>query len=152
MRTITTPQAAHILGMNYRTLDNWVRTGLVTCTQVADGRGTRRAWNVDDVTRVAFLQSLRQNGVSTHQLNAMKKSGTLDFLLDNHLKQEKTHSEERAFSDMVLVLKDRVLQTTMRPKRKAIEKAFDALEAGLPPEPLTYDDEPSGIQVQANRS
>jgi len=59
-----------LLGMSFRTLDNWVRIGLVTCSQVADGTGTRRAWTVDDVTIVAFLQSLRKNGVSTQQLNS----------------------------------------------------------------------------------
>ena len=148
MRTVTTPQAAHILGMSFRTLDNWVRIGLVTCSQVAGGTGTRRAWTVDDVTRVAFIRVLRKNGVSTQQLNSIKKSGSLDFLLDNLLKHEKTHDCEFAFADFVLIVKDRVLPTTIRPKRKAVEKAFDALEAGLPPEPLTYDDAPSGTDFQ----
>jgi len=137
--------------MNFRTLDNWVRTGLVTCTQAAHGRGTRRAWTVDDVTRVAFLQALRQNGVSTQRLGSMKKSRSLDLILDNLLDSEKTRGEEYAFADFTLIVGDKVLQTTIRPKRKAIEKAFDALEAGISPEPLTYDDVASGIEYQANR-
>ena len=147
MKTITTPQAAHILGMSYRTLDNWVRTGLVTCTQVADGRGSRRGWTVDDVCRVAYLQSLRHNGVSTQQLNAMKEGGTLEHVRGKHLEAEKEHGDAYTFSDMVLMLKDKVVHITIRPKRKAIQDAFDALEAGLAPEPLTYDDEPSGIEI-----
>ena len=147
MKTVTTPQAAHILGMSYRTLDNWVRTGLVTCTQVADGRGSRRGWTVDDVCRVAYLQSLRHNGVSTQQLNAMKEAGTLDHLRGQHLEAEKAHGDAYTFSDLVLMLKDKVVQITIQPKRKAIQDAFDALEAGLSPEPLTYDDEPSGIEI-----
>ena len=150
MQTVTTPEAAHILGMSFRTLDNWVRTGLVACSQVARGRGTRRDWTVDDVTRVALLQTLRTHGVSTYQLNAMKKSGTLDHLLDNTLERQKMYGEEYLFADLVLIDGDKALQITIRPKRRAVEKAFDALEAGLLPEPLTYDDAPSGIQSWVN--
>jgi DNA-binding transcriptional MerR regulator len=150
MDTVTTPQAARILGMSFRTLDNWVRTGLVTCSQVARGRGTRRAWTVDDVTHVAFLQTLRRHGVSTQQLNTMKKRGNLDHLLDSLLGGPKTYGDGFLFTDLVLILGDKALQITIRPKRKAVEKAFDALEAGLLPEPLTYDDAPSGIQGWVN--
>jgi DNA-binding transcriptional MerR regulator len=150
MQAITTPQAARILGMSFRTLDNWVRTGLVTCSQVARGRGTRRAWTVDDVTRVAFLQTLRRHGVSTQQLNAMKKSKSLDHLMDSVLERQKMYGEEYLFADFVLLDGDKALQITIRPKRKAVEEAFDALEAGLLPEPLTYDDAPSGIQSWVN--
>ena len=152
MKTITTPQAAHILGMRFRTLDNWVRTGLVTCSQMAGGHGTRRAWTVEDVTRAAYVQAMRKNGLSTQRLNGMKESGTLDQLRESHLEKERTHGEEYAGGDVTLVLKDRVLQIPIRPKRKAIEKAFDALEAGLSPEPLSYDDEPFGGQVTVDRS
>ena len=148
MRTITTPQAAHILGMTFRTLDNWVRTGLVTSSQVAHGRGTRRAWTVDDVARVAFLQTLRQNGVSTHRLNVMKKP--FHHLLD-HLLEQETAGDERALADFVFVFEDRIFQITIRPKRRAIEQAFAALAAGLLPQPLTYDDAPSGIDYQVTR-
>jgi len=148
MNTITTPQAAHILGMSYRTLDNWVRTGLVTCTQVADGRGSRRGWTVDDVTRVAYLQSLRHSGVSTQQFNAIKKAGTLDHIFDKYLESEKEHGDAYDFGDLVVVRENKVVvHTTIRPKRKAIQEAFEALEAGLSPEPLTYKDEPSGIEI-----
>ena len=136
--------------MSFRTLDNWVRMGLVTCGQVARGRGTRRAWTVDDVTHVAFLQTLRKHGVSTQQLNAMKKSGSLDHLLDSVLGRHKTYGDNYLFADFVLIDGDKALQITIRPKRKAVEKAFDALEAGLLPEPLTYDDAPSGIQHWIN--
>jgi len=150
MRTITTPLVAHILGMSFRTLDNWVRTGLVACSQLARGRGTRRAWTVDDVTRVAFLQTLRRHGVSTQQLNAMKKSGSLDHLMDNTLERQKMYGDNYLFADFVLIDGDKALQITIRPQRKAVEEAFAALEAGLLPEPLTYDDAPSGIQSWAN--
>lgn len=139
---ITTPQAAHILGMSFRTLDNWVRTGLVTCSQVARGRGTRRAWTVDDVTRVAFLQKLRRHGVSTQQLNYMKESGRLDSLLGGLLEQEKAHSDKRVFSVVILIVNGLKFPAMgIEGKRKAVEKAFDALEAGLQPEPLTYDED-----------
>jgi DNA-binding transcriptional MerR regulator len=150
METVTTPQAARILGMSFRTLDNWVRAGLVTCSQVARGRGTRRAWTVDDVTRVALLQTLRRHGVSTQQLNAMKQRGNLDYLQDSLLEGPKTYGDGFLFTDLVLILGDEALQITIRPKRKAVEKAFDALEAGLLPEPLTYNDAPSGIQGWVN--
>jgi len=152
MKTITTPQAAHILGMRFRTLDNWVRTGLVTCSQMADGHGTRRAWTVDDVTRAAYVQAMRKNGVSTQQLNGMKKSGTLDHLRESHLEKERMHGEKFAGGDVHVVLKNRLLVIPIRPKRRAIEKAFDALEAGLSPEPLSYDDEPFAVQVTIDRS
>jgi len=150
METITTPQAAHILGMSFRTLDNWIRIGLVTCSQAASGRSTRRAWDVDDVARVAFLRTLRENGVSTQRLNSMKKSGSLDNLLDKMLEQEKTYGDEYTFTDFVLIVEDKASLTTIRPKRKVVERAFAALEAGLPPEPLTYDDAPSGIEHQVS--
>ena len=148
MRTVTTPQAAHILGMSFRTLDNWVRIGLVTCSQVAGGTGTRRAWTVDDVTRAAYIRALRKNGISTQQLNAMKKTSRLDTLLDGLLKQEKAHTDKKLFSVVILIVGGKKLPlTTIREKRKTVEKAFDALEAGLPPEPLTYDHAPPEIEV-----
>jgi DNA-binding transcriptional MerR regulator len=134
--------------MSFRTLDNWVRIGLVTCSQVAGGTGTRRAWTVDDVTRAAYIRALRKNGISTQQLNAMKKTGRLDTLLDRLLKQEKAHTDKKLFSVVILIVGGKKLPlTTIREKRKAVEKAFDALEAGLPPEPLTYDHAPPEIEV-----
>ena len=148
MRTVTTPQAAHILGMSFRTLDNWVRTGLVTCSQVAGGTGTRRAWTVDDVTRAAYTRALRKNGMSTQQLNAMKKTGRLDTLLDGLLKYGKAHTDKRLFCVVLLIVGGKKLPpTTIGEKRKAVEEAFDALEAGLPPEPLTYDYAPPEIEA-----
>jgi len=134
--------------MSFRTLDNWVRIGLVTCSQIAGGRGTRRAWTVDDVTRVAYIRALRKNGISTQQLNAMKKTGSLDTLLDGLLKQEKAHTDKKLFSVVILIVGGKKLPlTTIGEKHKAVEKAFDALEAGLPPEPLTYDHAPPEIEV-----
>ena len=134
--------------MSFQTLDNWARTGLVTCSQVAHGRGTRRAWTVDDVTRAAYIRALRKNGISTQQLNAMKKTSRLDTLLDGLLKQEKAHTDKKLFSVVLLIVGGKKLPpTTIGEKRKAVEKAFDALEAGLPPEPLTYDHAPPAIEV-----
>jgi len=130
--------------MSFRTLDNWVRIGLVTCSQVAGGRGTRRAWTVDDVTRVAYLQVLHKNGISTQRLNAMAKSGTLGFVLDNQLEKEKVYGDKYVSNEFILVVGHKALVTTIWPKRQIIEKAFDTFEAGLLPEPLMYDDAPLG--------
>ena len=82
----------------------------------------------------------------TQRLNAMKESGTLDHVVDTQLKQEKKHNEKNVFSYVILVRKGRVSHLTIHSKRKAVEQAFDALEAGLSPDPLSYDDEPSEIE------
>ena len=52
------------------------------------------------------------------------------------------------FQIIILVVDGEKLPITMATgKRQVVEKAFDTLKAGLSPEPLTYEDEPSGIEI-----
>lgn len=59
------PQVCKIVGITYRQMDYWVRTGLVR-PSVADahGSGTRRRWSDDDVRQLIVIKRMLDAGVS----------------------------------------------------------------------------------------
>ena len=57
-------QVAELAGIPYRTLDRWIRSGLLTCSTSAKGTGTRREFSLVDVVRVRVVAQLRRQGVS----------------------------------------------------------------------------------------
>lgn len=53
---VGTPEAARQAGLSFRQLDYWARNGVITPTIAeADGQGTRRAWNTQDVRMLAAI-------------------------------------------------------------------------------------------------
>lgn len=57
-------QVARLAGIPYRTLDGWLRSGLLICSSPARGTGTRREFSFVDVVRVRVVAQLRRQGVS----------------------------------------------------------------------------------------
>ena len=56
------------LGITYRTLDYWLRQGYArSCAKMADGQGTRREFNRQDIAELMLMRDLRLLGVSVEQ-------------------------------------------------------------------------------------
>lgn len=72
----TLPQLAEITGIDYRTLHNWVRRGLlVPSHHRASGSGTTNLFNLADAFQAYILADLRQAGVEMRVLE--ESAGTL---------------------------------------------------------------------------
>jgi len=64
-------RAARIVGVNcYRTLDHWIRTGLLPVEKPAHGPGSKRGFSFLDLIRARAVVRLRQQGAS---LQAIRK-------------------------------------------------------------------------------
>ncbi len=60
---LTTPQVAKLADVPFRTLDHWVRTGLITCQHAGEGHGSRRKWTLPDIVRARTVAELRRHGL-----------------------------------------------------------------------------------------
>src|SRR5271166_6065609 len=90
-RTFTLPELALLVGVEYRTLHNWVRRGLLAASlQRADGSGTRNLFDLDDAREAYVLADLRRAGVELAKLQAVAT-----WLRDNR--------DEQASSEVLLV-------------------------------------------------
>ena len=71
-------RAARIVGVKYRTLDHWVRTGLLPETATAaQGKGTKRGFGLADLVRARTVAFLRGEGVSAQMIRkAIAELGT----------------------------------------------------------------------------
>ena len=59
------PQVCKLIGISYRQLDYWARTGLLTPSVVqASGSGTQRIYSYNDVLELKVLKRLLDSGVS----------------------------------------------------------------------------------------
>src|SRR5579872_6546190 len=59
------PQVCKIVGISYRQLDHWDRTGLLSPSLVpAKGSGTQRLYSYQDVVQLRIIKQLREAGVS----------------------------------------------------------------------------------------
>jgi DNA-binding transcriptional MerR regulator len=59
------PQVCRLVGITYRQLDYWARTGLLTPTlAAANGSGSKRRYDYTDVLEVKVIKSLLDAGVS----------------------------------------------------------------------------------------
>jgi len=59
------PQVCRLVGITYRQLDYWARTGLLTPTlQSARGSGSKRRYDYTDVLELKVIKSLLDAGVS----------------------------------------------------------------------------------------
>ncbi len=63
------PTACNIVGITYRQLDYWARTGLVEPTvQRAEGSGSQRLYSFDDIVRLRVVKRLLDTGVSLQRV------------------------------------------------------------------------------------
>ena len=63
------PQACKIVGITYRQLDYWTRTGLVTPSkQGAQGSGTQRLYSFNDLLQLKVIKSLTDAGASLQKV------------------------------------------------------------------------------------
>jgi DNA-binding transcriptional MerR regulator len=63
------PTVYKLVGITYRQLDYWARTGLVTpSVRAADGSGTQRLYSFTDVVELRIIKRLLDAGVSLRQI------------------------------------------------------------------------------------
>jgi DNA-binding transcriptional MerR regulator len=63
------PIVYRLVGITYRQLDYWARTGLVTpSVRAADGSGTQRLYSFTDVVELRIIKRLLDAGVSLRQI------------------------------------------------------------------------------------
>jgi DNA-binding transcriptional MerR regulator len=63
------PQACKIVGITYRQLDYWTRTGLMIPTlQRAAGSGTQRIYSFNDLLQLKVIKSLSDAGASLQKI------------------------------------------------------------------------------------
>ena len=59
------PQTCKIVGITYRQLDYWTRTGLINpSVQAASGSGTQRLYSFNDLLQLKMIKSLTDAGTS----------------------------------------------------------------------------------------
>lgn len=63
------PTVCKIVGITYRQMDYWARTGLVTpSVQQAEGSGTQRLYSFDDIVQLRVVKRLLDTGVSLQRV------------------------------------------------------------------------------------
>ena len=63
------PQACKIVGITYRQLDYWTRTGLIIpSVQAAMGSGTQRLYSFNDLLQLKVIKSLTDAGASLQKV------------------------------------------------------------------------------------
>ncbi len=77
------PQACKIVGITYRQLDYWTRTGLVTPSlQEAQGSGTQRLYSFNDLLQLKVIKSLTDAGASLRKVRQAIEYVTRDMQED----------------------------------------------------------------------
>lgn len=63
------PQVCKIVGISYRQLDYWARTGLATpSVQAAQGSGSQRLYSFEDLVELKLIKNLLDTGVSLQKV------------------------------------------------------------------------------------
>ncbi len=78
------PQVCSIVGITYRQLDYWARTGLVEPTvRAAAGSGSQRLYGFRDILVLKVVKRLLDTGISLQQIRAavdyLRRQGTSDL-------------------------------------------------------------------------
>jgi len=77
------PEVARVVGITYRQLDYWARTGLVRpSVRDAGGSGTQRLYAFRDILVLKLIKNLLDTGVNLQQIRK-----AMDFLRDHLGKQ-----------------------------------------------------------------
>jgi DNA-binding transcriptional MerR regulator len=73
------PQTCKIVGITYRQLDYWTRTGLVTPSlQEAQGSGTQRLYSFNDLLQLKVVKGLTDAGASLQKVRQ-----AIDYVRDH---------------------------------------------------------------------
>jgi len=73
------PEVCRVVGISYRQLDYWARTGLVTpSVREAGGSGTQRLYSFQDLVLLKVIKRLLDAGVSLQRIRQ-----AVDYLRDN---------------------------------------------------------------------
>jgi DNA-binding transcriptional MerR regulator len=73
------PQTCKIVGITYRQLDYWTRTGLVVPSlQEAKGSGTQRLYSFNDLLQLKVIKNLTEAGASLQKVRQ-----AIDYVRDN---------------------------------------------------------------------
>ncbi len=65
------PQVCAIVGITYRQLDYWDRSGLLgPSMQTASGSGTQRLYNFQDIVTLRVVKRLKDAGTSLHKIRS----------------------------------------------------------------------------------
>lgn len=81
-RDFTLPEIAGLSGIDYRTLHNWVRRGLIAPSrQVANGSGSTNLFDLGDARQILVLAELRRGGLEISLLE--RTSRELRGLMDS---------------------------------------------------------------------
>jgi len=73
------PQTCKIVGITYRQLDYWTRTGLVVPSlQPAKGSGTQRLYSFNDLLQLKVIKNLTEAGASLQKVRQ-----AIDYVRDN---------------------------------------------------------------------
>jgi len=60
-------RASRVVGVPYRTLDNWIRSGVLPQPTIpAQGKGTKRGFSFADLVRANAVRHLREKGIQGH--------------------------------------------------------------------------------------
>ncbi len=63
------PQVCAVVGISYRQLDYWDRTGLLgPSMQIASGSGTQRLYTFQDIVTLRVIKRLKDAGTSLHKI------------------------------------------------------------------------------------
>ena len=63
------PEVCRVVGITYRQLDYWARTGLVTPSiREAGGSGTQRLYSFQDLLQLRVIKKLLDTGISLQQI------------------------------------------------------------------------------------
>ena len=74
----SSPQTVEIIGITYRQLDYWTRTGLVASTaQRAVGSGSRRRYSYNDLLELKLIKRLLDEGIALQRVREV-----FDYLRD----------------------------------------------------------------------
>ena len=106
------PQTIEIVGITYRQLDYWTRTGLVASTaQQAEGSGSRRRYSYNDLLELKLIKRLLDEGIALQRVREV-----FDYLRDEL-------GEDVASADLVINGNQSLLVRTD-------EQILDALRQG----------------------
>src|SRR5439155_15329070 len=73
------PEVCKVVGISYRQLDYWARTGLVRPSiRDAGGSGTQRLYSFEDLLQLRVVKTLLDTGISLQQIRK-----AIDYLKDS---------------------------------------------------------------------
>jgi DNA-binding transcriptional MerR regulator len=129
------PQVCNLVGITYRQLDYWARTGLITPSlQEAKGSGTQRLYAFTDVIQLKVIKRLKDAGMSLTKIRlaikTLRDELGMDSLSDiTILVDGNSIIAAKSPSEVVDILRSGqgVFGLAVAPLRKELEAEIDVL-------------------------